>query len=285
MASRDSGKEASGAVQIMDLIHDPATKNMLMASANEGPTQRAARALRNEKKKFPVPDTPVSQEGSRDESGGTPDGLSPEFDVGDNEFNLVPITSKLSPHQYSQSSDAAKLRPERSRRKGGYSRHSCDAIHMIDSSSDSDGEVHLQQRRSGPRRKNGGASAGTPSSSRHLLQQYPHLTSQDHHRQNSQPHETTPPAHPGLPDNSDVRGVHLKEGSGGKLAQIRQVQLYRDSSGSLGIGIVGGEQSADSKGKLRGIFVSSISTAVVGHVKGLLKPGDQILEVSKQGCM
>lgn len=284
MATKDDGKEAASAYQLLDLIHEPASKNrMMMASADEGPTQRAARALTHEKKKFPIPDTPVSQEGSRDESGSTPDGLSPEFDAVDVQFSLVPLSSKLSPHQYSRSTDAVKLLPERNRRKGGYSRHSCDAIHMIESSSsESDGELHLQQRRSGPRRRNGAASANAAGAGsgggRHLLQQYPHLHSQDHKRQSSQPQEATSSAHTG-PADGDMRGTHLKEVSGGKLAQIRQVQLRRDSSGSLGIGIVGGEQSPDSKGKRRGIFVSSISTAIAGHVKGLLKPGDQILEV------
>ena len=272
------------AYQLLDLIHDPTSKNaMMMASAEEGPTQRAARALTHEKKKFPIPDNQVSHDGSRDESGGTPDGLSPEFEAVDGDFNLVPLTTKPSPHQYSRSTDAVKLRPERNRRKGGYSRNSCDAIHMIESSSsESDGEFHPQHRRSGHRRRNGAASANTTGAGsgagRHLLQQYPYLHPDDHKRQSSQPHESTSLAHTGPPD-SELRDTHMKEGSGGKLVQVRQVQLHRDSSGSLGIGIVGGEQSPDSKGRRKGIFVSSISTAIAGHVKGLLKPGDQILEV------
>ena len=285
IAPNDDRSGVGSAFQLLDLIHDPASKNaMLMASAEEGPTQRAARALTHEKKKFPIPDAPVSQEGSRDESGSTPDGLSPEFEAGDREINLVPFTSKFSPHQYSRSTDAVKLKPERNRRKGGYSRNSCDAIHMIESSSsESDGELHLQHRRSGHRRRNGPSSANTSgaagsSGGRHLLQQYPHLHSHDHKRQSSQPQESTSPPH-ASPTDGEGRGAHLKEGSGGKLVQVRQVQLHRDSSGSLGIGIVGGEQSPDSKGKRRGIFVSSISTAIAGHVKGLLRPGDQILEV------
>ena len=273
IATNDDRNGPSSAFQLLDLIHDPPSKNaMLMASAEEGPTQRAARALTHEKKKFPIPDTPVSQEGSRDESGSTPDGLSPEFEAGDREMNLVPFTSKFSPHQYSRSTDAVKLKPERNRRKGGYSRNSCDAIHMIESSSsESDGELHPQHRRSGHRRRNGPASAK-------LLHQYPHLHPHDHKRQSSQPQESTSPTH-ASPTDGEGRGAHLKEGSGGKLVQVRQVQLHRDSSGSLGIGIVGGEQSPDSKGKRRGIFVSSISTAIAGHVRGLLRPGDQILEV------
>ena len=231
-----------------------------MSGLQDGPLQQAARAKKAFKKKFPT-----FEEGSLEDSGSTPDGLSPDYD--DSNADLL---SRMV-HQHSRSSDAVKLRPPR--RKAGGLRHSTDTIHMVaSSSSDSEGEFgSAAVRRSGPRRRNGGSgSAG----SKQLLPQQSHHMKQGSHIEDhlSSFQQDAPYSHKMSHSVEDII-----EGRG---PQIKRLQLVRDQSGSLGIGIVGGGQSIDPKSpKIKGIFIKSINPILQQQIKGKLKPKDQILEV------
>ena len=64
-----------------------------------------------------------------------------------------------------------------------------------------------------------------------------------------------------------------------ELPPTRSVELTRDPEWGLGISIVGGRSDADGEQKLKGIYIKHVLETSPAGKSGLLKTGDQILEV------
>ena len=60
----------------------------------------------------------------------------------------------------------------------------------------------------------------------------------------------------------------------------RTIELVRDPQWNLGISIVGGRQNEGEDPKFRGIFIKHVLETCPAGKSGLLKTGDQILQVS-----
>ena len=64
------------------------------------------------------------------------------------------------------------------------------------------------------------------------------------------------------------------------IPAARTVELVRDPQWNLGISIVGGRQNEGEDPKFRGIFIKHVLETCPAGKSGLLKTGDQILQVS-----
>ena len=76
----------------------------------------------------------------------------------------------------------------------------------------------------------------------------------------------------------------IEDGSSGKLdggPSVYEVELTKDTNGSLGISIVGSHEAEKRRDEtVGGVYVNTITPPV----KGKLKPGDKILEVCSTAC-
>ena len=65
-----------------------------------------------------------------------------------------------------------------------------------------------------------------------------------------------------------------------EIPSTRTVELIRDPKWNLGISIVGGRQNEGDDPKFKGIFIKHVLETCPAGKSGLLKTGDQILQVN-----
>ena len=73
-------------------------------------------------------------------------------------------------------------------------------------------------------------------------------------------------------DSSSVEGY--------EIPAARTVELIRDPQCNLGISIVGGRQNEGEVPRFKGIFIKHVLETCPAGKNGLLKTGDQVLEVN-----